>query len=104
MGIQTIGVLGSGQMGAGIAQVAAQAGFQVVLQDVSQESLGKAMKQIETSLSKLVEKQKIAQVMATEAKARIQRTERIEDFSKMDLVIEAATEKEALKFELFKKL
>lgn len=104
MNIQNIGVLGSGQMGSGIAQVAAMAGFNVTMQDISNESLQKAMKRIEQSLSKLVEKQKLTDAQAKTALSKIKSTQSVSDFSSTDLVIEAATENQNLKFELFRKL
>ncbi len=104
MNIQNIGVLGSGQMGSGIAQVAAMAGFNVTMQDISNESLQKAMKRIEQSLSKLVEKQKLTDAQAKTAISKIKSTQSVSDFSSADLVIEAATENQNLKFELFRKL
>lgn len=104
MNIQNIGVLGSGQMGSGIAQVAAMAGFNVIMQDISNESLQKAVKRIEQSLVKLVEKQKLTETQAKAAISKIKSTQNITDFSGSDLVIEAATENQNLKFELFRKL
>ena len=66
-----IGVVGAGTMGAGIAQVAGQAGHKVVLTDTNPEQLLKAEKQINTSLDKLVEKGKIAEAFAQEVKANL---------------------------------
>lgn len=104
MTIKTVGVLGSGQMGSGIAQVAAMSGYDVVVQDISEQSLSKAKAGIEKSLAKLVEKARLTSDQADKAKSKLQFTTKPEDFSKCDIVIEAATENLSLKLELFKKL
>ncbi|MFH1263696.1 MAG: 3-hydroxybutyryl-CoA dehydrogenase [Pseudomonadota bacterium] len=102
--ITTIGVVGAGQMGGGIAQVAAQNGFHVVLHDVRPELVGKGKSAIEKSLSKLVEKQKITEAQKTEAISRIQTTTDLGGMSEAQLIVEAATEKIEIKLEMFRAL
>lgn len=99
--MQAVGVIGAGQMGAGIAQVSAQAGYRVLLSDVSQEVAEKAKQGIARQLDRLVEKEKI------EAQARdiaLERIEPVGDFAPMasaGLIIEAATEREDIKRQIF---
>lgn len=100
--IKTIGILGAGQMGGGIAQVAAQAGFAVKLADASLELAEKGKKKIVSLLTKLVEKGKITAEARDEVAARITPIAAIADFKECDLVIEAATENVDLKLKLFK--
>jgi 3-hydroxybutyryl-CoA dehydrogenase len=102
--IQTIGVLGAGQMGAGIAQVAAQAGGAVELADASIELAQKAKSKLEATLAKLVEKAKLTAADKDAAIARITPRGSIEELSGCDLIVEAVTEKVELKLELFRKL
>jgi len=104
MAVQLVGVIGAGQMGSGIAQVAAMSGLDVILQDISAEGLTKAKARIEQSLGKLVEKGKLPEADARSAPQRIQTTQRLEDLSRADLVIEAATENPQIKAELFRAL
>ncbi len=100
MKISTLGVIGSGSMGSGIAQVGAQAGYQVTLFDVSSVQLEKATAGIQKSLAKLEEKGKLKDPAATVLK-RLQCTIRLEDLKNSDFVIEAATENREIKFKLF---
>ena len=102
--IKTIGVIGAGQMGSGIAQVAATSGFNVVIHDLSSQSLEKAINGIGKSLSKLCEKGKITAESKSSAESRISTTQSLETFRSSDLVIEAVSENESLKFQLFEKL
>jgi 3-hydroxybutyryl-CoA dehydrogenase len=102
--IQTIGVLGAGQMGAGIAQVAAQAGYAVELADATIELAQKAKSKLEATLAKLVEKGKLTAADKDAAIARITPRGSIEELSGCDLIVEAVTEKVELKLELFRKL
>lgn len=102
--IQVVGVIGAGQMGSGIAQVAATSGYNVVLQDVASEALNRAKIRVENSLSKLVEKSKLTSDEARTAVDRIQFTQHLEDLSAADLVVEAVIENEQLKFDLFRKI
>ena len=102
--IKKVGVIGAGQMGNGIAQVAAVAGFDVVMSDISQEALDAGWAVILKSLGKLLSKERIDQTTHDAAIARITRTLSLEDAAQTDLVVEAATEREEIKLEIFKKL
>lgn len=101
---KTIGVIGSGQMGAGIAQVCAVAGFDIWLYDVAHEQLQKAHKNIETSLEKLAAKGKFSLEQAKSAMQHLNITTQFDDLKKCSFCIEAATEKEVLKKKIFKDL
>jgi 3-hydroxybutyryl-CoA dehydrogenase len=98
------GVIGAGQMGAGIAQVAAVAGFDVVLRDVEQRFVDRGLSTITNSLEKFVEKGKLDLTAKDAALARVKTTTWLEDFADCDLVVEAILENEALKLELFRDL
>lgn len=102
--IQSIGVVGAGQMGNGIAQVAAVAGFDVIISDLNQDALDAAIASITKSLDKLVSKERLGADDRDQALARIKTTTSIEDFASSDLIIEAIVENLAIKLELFKKL
>ena len=102
--IGVIGVIGAGQMGSGIAQVAAMSGLEVIMQDISADGLARGKTRIEQSLGKFSEKGRLTDAEAIAAKGRIQLTQRLEDFSNVDIVIEAVTEDPNLKFEIFRKL
>jgi 3-hydroxybutyryl-CoA dehydrogenase len=104
MEIGRIGVVGAGQMGGGIAQVAATSGYQVVLQDVSQAALDRGHQLILKNLGKLVEKGKLPAEQAEAARGRITMSTELAAFSEVDLAIEAATENMALKFQIFEGL
>lgn len=104
MNIQTIMVVGAGQMGSGIVQVAAASGLQVLLHDVSAQSIGKGLATITKLLSRIVEKGKITEEQKDEIWSRIIPAEQLEDADQADLVIEAITENMELKTALFKKL
>ena len=99
-----IGVVGAGTMGAGIAQVAGQAGHKVVLTDTNPEQLLKAENQINTSLDKLVEKGKIAEAFAQEVKANLSYSIHLYEHQEAVLVIEAIVENLTVKHDLFKQL
>jgi 3-hydroxybutyryl-CoA dehydrogenase len=101
--IKTIGVLGAGQMGGGIAQVAAAAGYDVVLVDATQELADKAKGKIGSILSKQVEKGKMTADAASALVSHIKPAGSPEAFSACDFVVEAATENLDLKLQLFKK-
>jgi 3-hydroxybutyryl-CoA dehydrogenase len=103
MGIQKVMVVGSGLMGSGIAQVCAQAGLDVLLHDVSDEALQKAVKNIEWSVGKLVEKGILSETRATII-GRIMTIQDIASGKSADLVIEAVFEKFELKKEIFRRL
>lgn len=104
MSIESIAVIGSGQMGSGIAQVASLAGYSVILVDIKDEFLSKAMDTIEFSLGKFVSKGKITEDESEMAKSLIRTSVHMDDCSNVDLVIEAVPEIPDLKYELFKKL
>jgi 3-hydroxybutyryl-CoA dehydrogenase len=104
MEIQKVGVCGLGLMGHGIAQVAAQAGYQVVAREVDDATLQKGIGKIEKQLSRAVEKGKLEQAAADEIRGRIQTTTGFDGFEDCDLVIEAITENLPLKLELWKEL
>ena len=100
MNIQTIGVIGSGTMGNGIAQACASVGFDVILQDVNPAALERAMKTISGSLDRLVRKETISEAEKAAVVGRIRTTTDPKDFAPADLVIEAATENEAVKMKI----
>ncbi len=99
--IKTVGVIGSGQMGNGIAHVAALAGFDVMLHDVSPDRLKSAMATINGNLSRQVSRKLITEDAHHQALGRIQAKETIEDLNDCDLVIESAVEKEDVKRKIF---
>ncbi|MGE3610503.1 MAG: 3-hydroxybutyryl-CoA dehydrogenase [Bacteriovoracaceae bacterium] len=102
--IQVVGIVGAGQMGRGIAQVAAQSGFDVILYDAFKTSLDFGHNFIKTQLDKGAEKGKWSADEAKSAFAKIKATLELNDLRNCDLVVEAATEKKDLKFDIFKKL
>ncbi|MGB0589962.1 MAG: 3-hydroxybutyryl-CoA dehydrogenase [Myxococcota bacterium] len=104
MAIQTVGVLGAGQMGAGIAQVAAMSGYDVILTDISQAQLDRAQAGMEKSLSKLVSKERISAADKDAALARVMMGTAMSAHSASDIVIEAVTEHEPLKLKLLAEL
>jgi 3-hydroxybutyryl-CoA dehydrogenase len=99
--MQTVGVIGAGQMGAGIAQVAAQAGYRVLLSDVGVERAAAGKAGIGKALDRLVAKEKIAADAARATLARIEPVESAAAMGEAALVIEAATEREAIKRAIF---
>ncbi len=99
--MKIIGVIGAGQMGAGIAQVSAQAGYRVLLSDVDLERASKGKDGIAKGLGRLVEKEKIASEARDAALALIEPVAGSSAFSDADLVIEAATEREEIKRAIF---
>jgi 3-hydroxybutyryl-CoA dehydrogenase len=104
MAINHILVVGAGQMGAGIAQVALQAGFQVTLTDVSEPSLARGKAGIEKGLSKLVEKGRLEAAAKDAALRKLATATAILDVKNVDAAIEAVTENEDLKKRIFKDL
>jgi len=101
---KTVGVVGAGQMGSGIVHVLAQHDHQVLLFDVSEAQLEKALKSIEQNLERQAKKGVVFTTSIQGILERITVSKSLADFSACDLVVEAATENEALKFELFRKL
>ncbi|WP_439103694.1 3-hydroxybutyryl-CoA dehydrogenase [Celeribacter marinus] len=104
MSIATVGIVGAGQMGNGIAHVFALAGYDVLLNDISAEALEKSVAVISRNLDRQVSKDKISTTEKDAAMARIKTTQALEDLGKTDLVIEAATEREDVKNAIFAQL
>jgi 3-hydroxybutyryl-CoA dehydrogenase len=104
MSISTIGVLGAGQMGSGIAQVCLMSGFGVVLNDVSEEILSKARANIGKGFDILIRKEKISPAGKDRALAGLTASTDLGKFAVCDFAIEAATEREELKISLFRRL
>ncbi len=102
--IKKIGVVGAGQMGRGIAQVAAMSGYAVVLFDVNEEGLRFGVEFIQTQLTRGVEKEKWSQADADNAFKALTPVTDIQHLSDCDLLIEAATENKPIKFDIFKQL
>ena len=101
MDIRQVGIVGAGQMGNGIAHVFALAGYHVLLNDISEEGLTKALATIEKNLDRQVGRGKISAETKAEAMGRIRTTLTLADLGATDLVIEAATEKETVKQKIF---
>jgi len=102
--IQSVGVVGAGTMGSGIAQVFAQAGYSVVMVDVAQEVLDRGMRSIERSLGKFVSKGRLEQEAATAARQRIQTALELSAVTDTDFVVEAVIENVSLKKKIFGEL
>ena len=103
-GIQTVGVVGAGTMGSGIAHVFARQGFRVLLCDVEQRFLDRAIEQIRTNLGREAAKGKLAEAEIEPVLARITSTVDREDLAAADFAVEAASERFELKAEIFKAL
>lgn len=99
--MKSIGIIGSGQMGAGIAQVSAQAGYHVYLSDMNQEIAEKGKAGIARQLVRLVEKEKIDQQTAETALNRIETVGSLDPMASADMIVEAATEREEIKRQIF---
>jgi 3-hydroxybutyryl-CoA dehydrogenase len=104
MDIKTIGVVGAGQMGNGIAQIAAFSGFRIIMSDIADSFIQKGLTTISKNLDRMVEKGKIAPQKKEETLGKIKGTTNMGDMADADFVVEAATENESLKLDLFKKL
>lgn len=104
MSQQTIGVVGAGTMGQGIAQVLITGGFSVQLYDVADDQLGRAQAAIDKGLGKLVAKEKLGEAEKGEAMARLELTTSLEALRDCEVIIEAAPEQPALKEKLFRDL
>jgi len=104
MEVKTIGVVGAGQMGSGIAQVAAQAGYQVLLLDASEEALRRGLEAIRRSLAKFLEKGRITEEALEAALGRIRTTLDLEALGEADLIVEAIVEDEGAKRALLERL
>jgi 3-hydroxybutyryl-CoA dehydrogenase len=105
MKVATFGVIGAGQMGHGIAQVAAYpGGMKVIMNDISEQFVEKGFQNIGKNLDRLVAKAVITEANKKEILGRIQKSTSLEDFKNADFVVEAATEREDLKLDIFRKL
>jgi 3-hydroxybutyryl-CoA dehydrogenase len=104
MEIKTFGVIGAGQMGNGIAQVAATSGLKVIINDISDEFVNAGLQAITKFLERSVAKGKLEATAKEDIVGRIQSSTNLDDMAAADFVVEAATENEAIKFEIFKHL
>lgn len=104
MEIKHVMVIGAGQMGSGIAQVCAQSGFHVKLNDISEEALQKGLAGIEKNLNRSVEKGRMSEEDKQNTLNRLQTTTSLQDASDCDLVIEAVIENMDIKTKVFKEL
>jgi 3-hydroxybutyryl-CoA dehydrogenase len=104
MEIKTIGVVGAGQMGNGIAQVSAYSGFRVVMSDIADSFVQKGLSTISKNLDRMVEKGKLPSPKKDEIMGRIKGTLQMKDMAEADFVVEAAIENESLKLNIFKEL
>jgi len=104
MEIKTFGVIGAGQMGNGIAQVAAASGLTVIMNDIKQEFVDKGLKTIGGILARNVEKGKMTAAEKDALLGRIKSSVSLKDMAAADFVVEAATEKQDIKFQIFRDL
>jgi 3-hydroxybutyryl-CoA dehydrogenase len=104
MEIKLVGVVGAGQMGNGIAHVFALAGYDVLMTDISEDSLAKALATIEKNLDRQVSRGKVLPADKRAAMKRIKTTLKLSDLGPCDLIIEAATERETVKQAIFEDL
>jgi 3-hydroxybutyryl-CoA dehydrogenase len=104
MEIKMIGVVGAGQMGSGIAEVALTSGFNVLIRDVTVEAVQKGRSRIVKDFDRRIQKGKMTEAEKETTLQRLSTTVKMEDFGKCDFVIEAAVENIPLKWEIFRKL
>ena len=104
MQIKTFGVIGAGQMGNGIAQVAAASGLDVIMNDIKDEFVARGMATITKNLARQVDKGKLAAGEKDAILKRIRTSTSLEDMASADFVVEAATENQPIKFKIFKDL
>jgi len=104
MAIETYGVIGAGQMGNGIAQVAAMSGLKVIMNDIKQEFVDKGLATIAKNLNRSVSKGKLSATEKDAILGRIHTSVDLADMAGADFVVEAATENEPIKFQIFKRL
>jgi len=104
MDIKTFGVVGAGQMGNGIAQVAAMSGLEVIMSDIAAEFVERGLETIRKNLQRGVEKGKMTAETMNEVLEKITGSVDIEDMASADFVVEAATEHEPIKFQIFEDL
>ncbi len=104
MEIQKFGVVGAGQMGSGITQVAAASGLKVLMSDIKEEFTARGLASIEKNLERSVSKEKITESERDTILSRISTTVDLSDMAGVDYVVEAAVEREDLKFKIFQNL
>jgi len=104
MDIRSVGIVGAGQMGNGIAHVFALSGYDVLLNDISEEGLKKAVATIDKNLERQASRGKITEADRAGAMERIKTTLALPDLGPCDLIIEAATEREVIKNQIFETL
>jgi 3-hydroxybutyryl-CoA dehydrogenase len=104
MEIKTLGVVGAGQMGSGIAQVAAASGLSVLMSDIKEEFVERGFSAIDKSLGRIVKKGNLSEEDKGAILDRIEGTTTISDMAKAQFVVEAATEEETLKLDIFREL
>lgn len=102
--ISSLGVVGAGQMGNGIAQVAAVSGLNVVMMDINDEAVARGVATIEKSLARLLKKERITAEARDAALGRITTATSLDALGDCDIIVEAATEDEAIKFKIFQDL
>ncbi|HLR81327.1 MAG TPA: 3-hydroxybutyryl-CoA dehydrogenase [Bacillota bacterium] len=104
MAIEKVMVIGAGQMGSGIAQVFAQSGFEVLLNDMNEQALDKGMNNIEKLLERAVEKERMTEQAKEETIARLSKSTDLKDAEDRDLIVEAVVENMDVKADVFKQL
>ncbi len=104
MSIKTVGVIGAGTMGNGIAQVCAMAGLKVIMQDIADAPLQQGLETIAGSLDRMIKKEKISESDKQNALSKITTATALDALADVDIVIEAATENESLKLQIFEQL
>jgi len=104
MNVKTMGIIGAGQMGSGIVQVAAANGLNVIMNDISTEFVDKGFATIDNSLSRMVKKEKMSPEEKKAAISRIKGSTDLSDMKEVDFLVEAATENEQLKLKIFSEL
>jgi len=104
MEIKTLGVVGAGQMGSGIAQVGAMSGLEVIMNDVKDEFVERGFSSIEKSLARMAKKEIITDARKDEVLAAIEASTSLKDMVRADFVVEAATENESVKLQIFEEL
>ena len=104
MNIKTVGVVGAGTMGNGIAQVCAAAGLEVIMQDIGEAQVERGLQTIAGSLDRLIKKEKIGEADKQATLDRITAATSLDKLADVDIVVEAATENEALKLGIFEQL
>jgi 3-hydroxybutyryl-CoA dehydrogenase len=104
MQIRTVGVVGCGLMGSGIAEVCARSGYETIVREVNEDLLGRGLERLHSSLDTAVQRGKLAAEERDAARSRLRGTTRLDDFAGCDLVVEAATENLKIKQDTFAEL